>query len=414
MSEREHDVVLFGASGFVGRLVAEHLAQRAGPGVRVALAGRTREKVEQVRDGLPGTASSWPVVVADSSDRASLDALAASATAVATTVGPYLRHGLPLVEACAAAGTSYADLTGEVLFVRRSADAAHEAAQATGAKIVHACGFDSVPSDLGVLLAAQAAQADGTGELTEATLVLRAARGGTSGGTVDSLRMQIDEMRRSTKAARLAADPYALSPDRDAEADRQGGDVTGQRDAFLATQVDGRWVAPFVMGPFNTRVVRRSNALSGFSYGRDLRYREVMSVGGSPVAPALAAGVAVGTGAMALGMATPGVRTLLDRVLPAPGEGPSEEKRRSGHFHTETLATTTSGARYRTTVKASGDPGYAATSVMIGETVLALGVDDLPPGGGVLTPATAVGVRLAERLREAGFTITTERVPTTS
>ena len=403
---RTHDLVLYGASGFVGRLTAAHLATSAPAGTRIALGGRSRERLEAVRATLPAPADAWPLVVADSSDEAALARLAASTTVVVTTVGPYARLGLPMVRACAVAGTHYADLTGEVLFVRRSIDSAHDAAVASGARIVHACGFDAVPSDLGVLLAAEQARADGAGDLAETVLCLVSSRGGVSGGTLDSLRVQVDEVTADRAQRALTLDPYALSPDRAAEPDHGR-----EPDAFLARReplLGGRWVAPFVMAPFNTRIVRRSNSLTGHGYGRSFRYREVMGVGSGPAAPLLAAAVAVGAGSVVAGLAVPPTRWLLDRVLPAPGEGPSRATRDAGHFHTETTAVTTSGARYRTTVRAQGDPGYAATAVMLGEAGLALALDDLPPAAGVLTPATGLGVRLAERLRATGWTLRVE------
>lgn len=402
---RDLDVVVFGATGFVGRLTAAYLARAAPDGVRVGLAGRSRARLEDVRTSLGERAADWPLLVADTTDAASLRTLAEATTAVATTVGPYAKYGLPLVEACAAAGTHYADLTGEVLFVRRSIDAAQESAVASGARIVHACGFDSVPSDLGVLLAAEQAAADGAGELTETTLVLVSMKGGASGGTIDSVRGMVDEARTDAGARRLLLDPYALSPDRAAEPE-------GGRDGMRVRYVEGRWTAPFVMGPFNTRIVRRSNALRGHAYGRGFRYSEVMGVGRSPVAPLLAGAVTAGIGGLLAGMVLPPTRFVLDRLLPAPGEGPDERTRETGHFRTETTATTTSGARYRTTIAAQGDPGYAATAVMLGESVLALALDGdrLPPAAGVLTPATGIGDWLAERLRAAGFTLTVERL----
>jgi hypothetical protein len=197
--DREHDVVVFGATGFVGKLTAAYLAEHAPAGTRVALAGRSRERVERVRAELGPAAAAWPVLVAESQDRAALDAIARSATVVATTVGPYLEHGLPLVEACAAAGTHYADLTGETLFMRRAIDAADAAAKASGARIVHTCGFDSIPSDLGVLLLHEHARATGAGDLEETSLVVTSVRGGVSGGTIASLRGQLDEARASRR-----------------------------------------------------------------------------------------------------------------------------------------------------------------------------------------------------------------------
>jgi short subunit dehydrogenase-like uncharacterized protein len=405
-SDRELDVVVFGASGFVGRLTAEHLVRRAPDGVRIGLAGRSLSRLMAVRDALGERAAEWPLVVADSSDRAQVDALARRTRVVATTVGPYAKYGLPLVEACAAIGTHYADLTGEVTFVRAAADRAHEAARASGARVTVACGFDSVPSDLGVLLLHRQVQADGEGELEDTTLVLESARGGLSGGTLDSARGLVDELKRDSATRRLLADPYALSPDRAAEPDLGERDAAGvRRDAELG----GIWTAPFVMAPFNTRVVRRSNALQGWAYGRRFRYREVMSTGRSPLAPVLAGGTAVGLAAFGFGMALPPTRFVLDRVLPAPGEGPSQKTVETGHFRVRVHTRTSSGARYDAVVAATGDPGYGATRVMLGQSALALLQDDLPDAAGVLTPATAMGTALADRLRREGFTLEVRR-----
>lgn len=399
MAEREFDVVLFGASGFVGRLVAEQLARSAGDGVRIALAGRTRERVAAVRDGL---GMDWPVRMADSADEGSVRALAGSAAVVVSTVGPYLRYGLPLVRACADAGTDYADLTGEVLFVRQSLAAAHERAAATGARIVHSCGFDSVPSDLAVLLLADRAAADGAGDLTDVNLLVRSAKGGFSGGTIDSLRQQLREVREHPELRRVVADPYALSPDRAAEPDLGRQPDVGP-PARLA---DGTWVAPFVMAPYNTRIVRRSNALLDHRYGTALRYREFVATGRSWWSPAAATAATAGQALVGAAVGQPWLSPVVDRLLPAPGEGPSEQARREGHFRLEVRAVTTSGARYRAVVAAPGDPGYAATSVMLAQSALELaGTRSAAGRGGVLTPAVALGENLAARLRDRGFTL---------
>lgn len=402
-TERDLDLVLHGATGFVGRLTAAHLAAHAPPDVRIGLSGRDAGRLAAARDALGERARDWPLLVTDAHDDDALAALAAQTRVVATTVGPYARHGLPLVQACAAAGTHYADLAGEVLFVRRSIDAAHEAAAASGARIVHACGFDAVPSDLGVLLLAERAEADGAGALADTTLELRTIRGGVSGGTIDSLRNQVDEVAADATQRRLAADPYALSPDRAAEPDLgDESDLVGVvRHPLLE-----RWVAPFVMAPFNTRIVRRSNALQDWRYGRRFRYDEVMGAGDTPFAPVLAAGTA-GIAAVTGGMAFGPTRAVLDRILPAPGDGPGERARRTGRFRVDVHTRTTRGGRYTATAAASGDPGYAATAVMLGESALALALDAerLPAATGVLTPATGLGMVLVERLRGQGFTL---------
>ena len=214
---RDLDVVLFGATGFVGELTAAHLRDHAPEGLRIALAGRSRAKLDAVADRLGGTAADWERIVIDASDGPAWDELAARTKVVATTVGPYARYGREVVRACAEAGTHYCDLTGEVLFVRDVAEAFHEVAQRTGAKIVPSCGFDSVPSDLGVLLTARAAKERGLGELQSTTLFVRRLKGGLSGGTIDSMRQQAIMSREDEVARRAVADPYGLSPDRAAE-----------------------------------------------------------------------------------------------------------------------------------------------------------------------------------------------------
>ena len=401
---RPLDLALFGATGFVGRLTAEYLARAAPDGVRIGLAGRSRERLEEVRDSLGPRAADWPLHVADSSDPASLDALARAARVLVTTVGPYRRYGLPVVEACARAGTHYADLTGEVLFMHEAIERFDAPARASGARIVHTCGFDSIPSDLGVLLLHEAARADGAGDLEKVTLVVRGMKGGPSGGTIASMKGMVDDARADPALRRILGDPYALSPKRTAEPD-----LGPQRELQGIEHDDelGVWVAPFVMASINTRVVRRSNALQDFAYGRGLRYREVMAAGSGPVGRAKAAAVAAGTGALAAGLAFGPARMVLDRVLPAPGEGPSEQARRTGFFKIDVHGRTSSGRRYVCRVSAQGDPGYQATSVMLGESALCLllDADRLPPRAGVLTPATAMGGVLVERLRAAGQTL---------
>ena len=407
---RDHDVVVYGATGFVGELVAGHLADHAPRGVRIALAGRSPEKLEKVCGRL---GVDWPVIVADAADSEALARLASRTRVVLTTVGPYAKYGRALAHACAANGTDYADLTGEVLFARDSIDANHELARSTGARIVHSCGFDSVPSDIGVHVLHQRIAADDAGDLTDTTMVVTSLKGGLSGGTIDSMRNQLDEVRADRDRARIAARPYSLSPDRSKEPElgRQEDTITLPGRAVDAS-LRGH-LAPFVMASYNTRVVRRSNALLDYAYGRTFRYREVMSVGTSPLSPALASLTKVGLGALVAGLSLPPTRFLLDRLLPKPGDGPSEKARRAGHLTVDIFTTTTTGARYKARFKVQGDPGYAATAVMLGEAGLALALnrDALPPsGGGVLTPATGIGDAYVERLRAAGIEITATRI----
>lgn len=413
MTDDRLDLVLYGATGFVGTLTAGYLLRSAPPDARIGLAGRSRQRLEDLRRRLGGPALDWPVIVADSSDRGALDDMAGRTTAVATTVGPYARYGLPLVAACAEAGTHYADLTGEVLFMRRTIDEFDEAARRSGARIVHSAGFDSIPSDLGVMVLHDRVAADGAGDLEETTFVVTALRGGVSGGTIDSMRSQFQEMARDAASRKLTLDPYALSPQRDKEPDRTSTSWGAEGDLRSVTydRELGLWLAPFVMAGVNTRVVRRSNALQDWAYGRRFRYREVMSGGAGPLGLVRAGGITGGLAAMMGAMAVPPIRAGLDRVLPKPGEGPSEKTRNRGHFRVEIHTRTTSGAHYVATVAAQGDPGYAATAVMLGQSGLALALDGdrLPARAGVLTPATGIGAALADRLRGQGFTLDVRR-----
>jgi short subunit dehydrogenase-like uncharacterized protein len=394
----ELDVVLYGATGFVGKLTVEYLARAAPDNARIGLAGRSQEKLERVRKELGARAADWPLIVADSEDGAALAELAARTTAVATTVGPYRRYGAALVEACAAAGTHYADLTGETLFMRETIERFDAPAKASGARIVHTCGFDSIPSDIGVFVLHEAA-----GELADTTLVLRRVKGGVSGGTLASMKGTVDDVKRDRSLARVLADPYALSPDRDAEPEL--GNEADLRGAEYSEDL-GTWFGPFVMAPVNTRVVRRSNALQDWAYGRRFRYREVMAFGSGLTGRAKALGVGGGMAALIAGLALPPSRFALDRVLPGPGAGPKEELVREGFFVIEIHARTPADERWVCRVEAQGDPGYGATRVMLGQSALCLALDGdrLPERAGVLTPATAMGSVLADRLRAADQT----------
>lgn len=413
--QREFDIVLYGATGFVGKLTAEYLAEVGGP-ARIALAGRSTDKLRAVRDALPAAAQDWALITADASSPATLDEMARRTEVVVTTVGPYTKYGLPLVAACAAAGTNYADLTGETMFIRDSIDLYHKQAADNGARIVHSCGFDSIPSDLTTYALYKRAAEDGTGELGETNLVLRTFAGGVSGGTVASM-LEVMATSSSDPAARSAmTDPYTLTTDRGAEPELgHQSDTPWRRGREIAPELDGIWTAAFAMAAPNSRIVRRSNALLDWSYGRTFRYAENMSVGSSVAAPVAAAlGTAASAATLALGSRyfNKVPRALVDRIMPKPGTGPSEKVRENGHYRVETYTYTTKGARYRTVMAQRGDPGYKATSVLLGECGLALAFDgeELSDLRGVLTPAAALGDSLLARLPAAGVTLETERL----
>ncbi|MCV7412071.1 enoyl-ACP reductase [Mycobacterium florentinum] len=412
---REFDIVLYGATGFVGKLTAEYLA-RAGAGARIALAGRSTDRLRAVRDSLGEAAQSWPVLSADAASPSSLDDMAARSQVVVTTVGPYTRYGMPLVAACAAAGTDYADLTGEAMFIREAIDRYHKQAADNGARIVHCCGFDSIPSDLTVYALYRAAQDDGAGELGDTNFVMRRLVGGLSGGTVASIMGVLRAASSDPDVRRQLADPYTLSTDRGAEPElgRQP-DLPWRRGRYIAPELTGVWTAGFLMSSINTRIVRRSNALLDWAYGRRFRYTEHMSLGSSPLAP-VASAIMAGIGNAAVELGSRYFRLipdkLLDRIAPKPGTGPSAKSRDRGYYRLETYTTTTSGARYVARMEQRGDPGYKATAVLLGECGLSLALDrdKLSDLRGVLTPAAAMGDVLLTRLPAAGVSLRTQRL----
>jgi short subunit dehydrogenase-like uncharacterized protein len=417
MSEtpRELDVIVYGATGFAGKLTAQYLS-RAGGAARIGLAGRSAERLQAVRDELGAAAQDWPIVVADAGDPASLEAMAARTRVVISTVGPYTRYGIPLVAACAAAGTDYVDLTGEATFVRESIDLYHKQAADNRARIVHACGFDSIPSDLSVYALYRAARDEGTGDLLDTDLVVRGFSGGVSGGTLASMVEVLSTVASDPEARRQLFDPHTLSVDRPAEP-RLGRepDLAWRRGRDIAPELEGLWTAGFAMAPYNTRIVRRSNGLLGWAYGRRFRYAEHMSVGSSAAAPVLSA-IATVLGKVTFGLGGHLFRllppALLERVLPKPGTGPSQSTRENGYYRLETYTKTTSGARYLAVMAQQGDPGYQATSVLLAESALALALDRdaLSDHYGVLTPAAAMGDALLARLPAAGVTLEVSRL----
>jgi short subunit dehydrogenase-like uncharacterized protein len=410
-AQRDLDIVLYGATGSVGKMTARYLA---GSGLRVALAGRSAQRLDDLRQALPDEARDWPLIVADTGDPQALNQLAARTRVVISTVGPYASQGLPVVAACAAAGTDYADLAAEVPFVRRSIDAHHAQSVGTGARIVHSCGFDSIPSDLTVYALHRRVVNDRAGELADTRFVLRTANYamGFSRGTVDTMLELMRAGAGDPATRRMLDDPYSLSPDRAAEPDLgPEPDVSLHRGEELAPEMAGLWTSGYLMALYNTRCVRRTNALLGWEYGRRFRYSEAASMGSSPVAPAMAAMTnATISGASRLGgaylrMLPPG---LLESLIPQPnGDGAPR-----GHYRVETYATTTSGARYVSSMAQDGDPGYAATAVLLGESALTLARDrgQLPERHGVLTPASAMGDALLKRLAAVGVTVQVARL----
>jgi short subunit dehydrogenase-like uncharacterized protein len=322
---RSHDIVIYGATGFTGRLVAEYLNARfpldGDHGVRWAMAGRSPEKLKKVAAEIG--AGDAPTVIADASDPKSLGEMARAAKVIITTVGPYQKYGEPLVRACAAAGTDYVDLSGEPPFMRRMIDQYTEDAQTSGARIVHSCGFDSIPFDMGVYFVQGLAREKFGRPAREVKGRVMAAKGGASGGTIASMLATLETIG-DPFVRRVMADIYALAPDKTVKRPAQPNDNRPRYDSDA-----GKWVAPFIMAPINARNVHRSNMLMAYVYGEDFRYSEMMAAPNAPAAFAIAAGSGAGVGALAF----PPTRALLKRVaLPKPGEGPSRAEREAGFY----------------------------------------------------------------------------------
>jgi short subunit dehydrogenase-like uncharacterized protein len=377
------------------------LIRRHGTGgeLRWALGGRNSAKLEKIRAELceeaGAAADTLPIVLGDGDDEASLASLAERTSVVCTTVGPYTRYGSKLVAACAGAGTHYCDLTGEIHWMRRMIDRHQAEAEASGARIVHTCGFDSIPSDLGVWFLQQEMRARHGVPCKRVRYRVAGFAGGVSGGTAASMLAMLDEASRDPSVRRIMANPYALDPD----PNRRGPDAP---DAMAPAWDDGfgQWTGPFVMAACNTRVVRRTNAVLGFPYGEEFRYDEATLTGVGPggwlKAAGLAAGLGVGMGLMTLGP----IRRVLGRRLPAPGEGPSKERRERGYFDIRLSGEhpDDTGKGLRARVRGDRDPGYGSTSKMLGEVAVCLAMDELPVGGGLWTPASAMADALLPRL----------------
>ena len=395
--KREFDLVVFGASGFTGRLVAEYLHGRETPDDRLrwAVAGRNREKLERVLQNLGISPGSVPVLVADSNDSESLEAIASRSRVILTTVGPYARYGSKLVAACVKHGTDYCDLAGEVQWMRQMIDRHQRDAEASGARIVHACGFDSIPSDIGVwYLQKESAERFGSA-CRRVSLGVRAMRGGFSGGTAASLLNAVEEGRRDKNVARVLTHPYSLNPAGQREGP-DGRDQTGSRyDEDL-----GVWTCPFVMALINMRVVRRSNALLDYPYGRDFQYREsVMTGPGAGGRMKAVAASAAFKGFMVASAVDLSRKFVVKPLLPDPGKGPEKEERDAGFFNLVLAGRTARGETLRVRVTGDRDPGYGSTSKMISESAICLARDALGARGGFWTPASAMGDELLERLR---------------
>jgi len=410
MSTLSHDVIAFGATSFVGKILCRYLQEEFGAqgGMKWAAAGRSKAKLEGLRSSLGAEAATLPLVVADAADEASLRKLCASARVVVSTVGPYALYGEPLVKICAESGTDYCDLSGEVQWIRRMVQRYEATARKSGARVVHCCGFDSIPSDMGVhFLQRQAMKRLGV-PCTRVKMRVKAMRGEFSGGTVASLMNVVKEAAADPALRRELADPYSLCPAGNAPKARQPNVRSAEFDVDF-----GAWVAPFVMSGINTRIVHRTNALSERAYGADFTYDEAMLMGRGLKGRFAATAMSAGLAGFMLAAAIRPTRAALERfVLPKPGEGPSPDVQRKGFFDLRFFGTTAEGRQIRTKVTGDRDPGYGSTGKMLGQAAacLALDVDKAATPGGFWTPATIFGDRLIERLT-AHSGLTFELVP---
>ncbi len=403
---RDFEVIVWGATGFTGRLVAEYLYQQYGVDgeLRWAMAGRNQQKLESVRDELGEGANKIPLLIANSDNAYALEALAGKTRALCTTVGPFAKYGEKLVAACVKQGTHYCDITGEVHWVQEIIDRYQEQAEASGARIVSFCGFDSVPSDLGVQYVQEVMQQRHGVSASKVKAFLTKLKGSFSGGTFESMLTAVEAAIKNPEIRSTLGNPYSINP----AGERKGPDGSDQMGPCWDADLNA-WSMPFVMASTNTRVVRRSNALMQYAYGKAFRYEEsaLSGKGASGYLKSLAA--SIGSSGFLLLAAIKPTRSMLRNRLRSPGEGPSEEERIAGEFSFLLIGKHPQNPEFdvRIEVSADRDPGYGATCKMLGESVVCLAKDEqaISVGGGCWTPASCMGSLLRKRLEaNAGMT----------
>lgn len=401
----QYDIIVFGATSFVGQILCRYLLEQFGlrRQIKWAAAGRSHAKLLELRAALGAKAKQLPLIVADAADAASLQALCGQTRVVVSTVGPYALFGEPLVKVCAESGTDYCDLTGEVQWIRRMIERYEGAARQSGARIVHCCGFDSIPSDMGVFyLQQQAAQRWGQ-PCTKVKMRVKALAGGASGGTAASLMNVVKEASQDPALRRELANPYSICPPQAGPRARQATVTLAQYDPDFKS-----WLAPFVMAGINTRVVHRANALSKNAYGPAFLYDEATLTGPGAKGWLAAQAMSVAISGFLLATAISPSRRLLERfVVPKPGEGPSPAAQEKGFYDLRFYGVTADGHALRVKVTGDRDPGYGSTAKMLGQAAACL-AQDIPKAekaGGFWTPSTVFGVHLIQRLiADAGLT----------
>ena len=396
------DLVVFGATSFVGQIITRYLFDQYGVDgpANWAIAGRSDSKLSALRTSLGEAARNLPIIVADTQSAEALTNLCTQTRVVLSTVGPYALYGEPLIKACAQTGTDYCDLAGEVIWIKQMIDRYEALARQTGARIVPCCGYDSIPSDLGVYFLQQRANERFGQYCATVHMRVKAASGGVSGGTMASMLNLAKETAADTRLRKILADPYALCP--------PVGFGRPKQQPVLSVTYDNManaWVTPFVMAAINERVVQRSNAF--LHYSQNFRYNEAIQTGKGPLGFMGSAAVTVAMGGLLTAVAVAPLRRIVSKFMPKPGEGPSPEAQRTGYFVHEVYGQTEAGQTLTVRVSGDRDPGYGSTAKMIAQAGLCLAQDssktDKP--GGFYTPATLFGDHLIERLqRFSGLT----------
>jgi len=392
MSSSKFDIVVYGATGFTGQLVAEYLAAqyKGDANLKWAMAGRSREKLASVRDAI-GAPADTPLIVADASDPASLRAMVDQTKSVISTVGPYQLYGEELVAACAASGTGYLDLCGEPIWMRQMIDKYEATAKSSGARIVFSCGFDSLPFELGTLVVQEEAKRVFGAPAARVKGRVRDMRGTLSGGTAASARATFEAVAKDLSLVGMLKDPFALTPGFKGPKQPPGSKPVFEEDLQS-------WAAPFMMALINTRSIHRSNMLMGFPYGKEFVYDEMVLTGAGEKGEANAK----------LVMAANTEKT--GPGAPKPGEGPSKEERENGRYDLLYVAIGPDGRQVRAAVKGDRDPGYGSTSKMISECAICLLRDTPQVAAGIWTPGAAMGHKLIDRLvKNARITFEVEK-----
>lgn len=407
-AERSYALILYGATSFVGQITARYLAlflsRQEHQDIKWAIAGRNADKLEKLQAQLiQENDIKIDILLADSNDAAGLDKMTAQTKVIISTVGPYLKYGEPLIKSCVENGTDYVDLTGEAIFIKDMLDKYQNKAQQSGARIVNSCGFDSIPSDLGVYFTQQQSEAIFNAPCDTIHMRVKSAKGGLSGGTLASMATIFEEAGQNTVRRQQLTNPYLLNTDNNAPSVRQDTINKPQYDAE-----HGRWLAPFIMASINTRIVHRSNQLLSYEYGREFKYDEAMWMQDGVKGQLISYGVSAGIMGFVTAMTFKRSREFLtNHVLTKAGDGPSQSEQDNGYFDVRFFGKTANNDTMATKVTGNKDPGYGSTSQMLAQSALCLAQDisrhDVE--GGFWTPASAMGETLIERLKNyAGIT----------